>query len=172
MTVYERLCAYVSPEWYNYQDILDKRYEICESRISRSLPLTCTDSYLGRLVDLSVTLNETTDQINATNFDAWQHIICIIIRSKTITARPLTSKVKTSLKEYLRVGFPSAWVMNLFEVFRLSLYTARSHQPLNKIEYLDALKAVYAVRNTYLPVAIWFQNHPQATEEKSLYKEE
>ena len=171
MTLYERLCAYVSPEWYNYQDILDKKYDICEARISRSLANECTDSYLGRLVDLAVHLNKTTDNITASNYDAWLHIMKLMMRSETITGRSITGRVQEQIKEYLIVGFPAIWITNLFDVFRLSLYTAREYQPLNKSIYLDTLKSVYAVRNTYQPVATWFQNHPDAILEKTLYEE-
>lgn len=171
MTLYEKLCAYVSPEWYNYQDILDKKYGICEARISRSLSSTCTDSYLGRLLSLAETLNASSSCIDASNFEAWQHIICILTRSEVLTARVLTNKIRSRIEEYLRVGFPSSWLKNLFEVFNLSLYTARSYQPLNKPLYLEVLRSVYSVRNTYQPVADWFQKHPEAIEEKTLYEE-
>lgn len=171
MTLYERLCAYVSPRWYNYQDILDKRYDQCEARIERTLDVTCIDSYLGRLLDLSVHINHNQDKIDATNFEAWLVIRTIIADSVTIRCRSLTTKMKLRIQEYLNMGFPSEWILNLLDVFRLSFFTANKYQTLNNPLYLETLKRVYAVKDTYYPVAEWFKTHPEALNKESQYKE-
>lgn len=169
MTNYERLCAYISPKWYAYRSLLDPRYDYCPDVIERNLPKEATDSYLGRLLDLVVTFNNSIPQITYDNFEGWLAIRDVLSTSVVFGATAMTSKTQQKVLEYLKMGFESEWITVLVSVFNFGMYTANKYAPFNRRIYLDTLRALYAIKDGFEPISKWFDKHPYACDEYTTY---
>lgn len=169
MTNYERLCAYVSPKWYAYRSLLDPRYDCCPDTIERSLPKEATDSYLGRLLDLVVTFNNSISKITYDNFKSWLAIREVLSTSAVFGATAITSNTQKKILEYLKMGFESEWISVVLSVFNFGMYTANQYAPLNRKIYLNTLRNLYAVKEGFEPISKWFEEHPYACDENTLY---
>ena len=71
MTTYEVLCCFVSKNWFNYMDPLSDIYTYLPGNIPRDLPLTATDSYLGRLVTLAQLINHSWQCVTVETLDSY-----------------------------------------------------------------------------------------------------
>lgn len=169
MTNYERLCAYISPKWYAYRSLLDPRYDYCPEVIERSLPKEATDSYLGRLLDLVVTFNNSISHITYDNFKGWLVIREVLSTSVVFGATAITANTQKKILEYLNMGFESEWITVLLSVFNFGMYTANQYVPFNRRVYLDTLKNLYKVKDGFQPISKWFDAHPCACDENTTY---
>lgn len=169
MTTYERLCAYVSPRWYAYRSLLDSKYDYCPDVIERSLPKEAVDSYLGRIMSLVETINNSIVVLTPENFQGWLTVRNILSESKTFSATNISNSMQGKIIEYLEMGFQSEWIKPLLSVFEFGIYTANKYSPLNKQIYLDTLRKIYEVKDCFEPVAKWFDANPNACDEKTRY---
>lgn len=166
MTIYELLCCFKSPNWYNYQNLLAPQNDYLFERIDRNLPPTVVDSYLGRLLELALVVNKSWSYITVEELDAFLLTVSRFAVSETIFGRGMNAKLKRRVIEYLESGLPPEWLTPLVQVLMLGCWTGKGPETdLNDPKFLKTLEALSQV--DYQPVQKWFAEHPEALDSNS-----
>jgi len=170
MTLHETLCAYQSPHWPNYQNLLDPKYAYTHDKVQLLLPKEATDSYLGRLLSIAIDANKYLERITASELDDYTEIVTIISASGPLMGRKFNSKLRTMLYSYLSYGLKADWLKPLLNEYKLSLWTnKKTSLYLNEPKYLDIL---CTLKNcSYAPVVAWFKRNPHGADKETKYME-
>ena len=170
MTLYELLCCYKSPAWYYYQDPLNPKYSYFRQGIERNLPPECVDSYLGRLLQAAIVVNDSWSTITAETFSAFIEASKAFEVSGDVGGRRFHQKTESKIRAYLATGLPAAWIVPLFQAHSVACYTKNgSKTSLNNIRFYDALQNLACV--SYPPTQAWFKKHPKFLSKDTPYCE-
>lgn len=170
MTDYELLCCFKSPNWCNYQNLLDPKYQFIPSNIEQTLPQSATDSYLGRLLNLARVVNNSIDTLTIDSLDLFTATIEIFNKSGVMWGRTLSPKMKIKICRFLDLGLPVSWIHSLLSVFTLELWSGKGPQTLlNDKRFLETLCELQTV--AYIPVQQWFRLHPKAISVDTNFRE-
>lgn len=170
MTVYELLCCFKSPNWCNYQNLFNPTHDFLPANVEKSLPETSIDSYLGRLINLAMTVNKSWDSVTSGTFDLFLQAISMFSSAGVLWGRPLSPKTKSRVIQYLNLGLPASWIRPMMSVFLLEFWSGEGPETsLNDMKFLTTLRELK--ESPYPPVQEWFRGHPWVTKEETLYKE-
>lgn len=169
MTVYERLCCFKSPNWCNYQNLLDPAYDYILPKIERNLPPTVTDSYLGRLVAIATEVNTRLDDLTFDTLGSFSECVAIFNQSGVLWGRAFNAKMYQKIKTFLSMGFPASWLKSLLQVYLLEFGSKNGPTiDLNDPKFLPILEKLS--KCSYPAVVRWFDAHPEGASSKTVYE--
>lgn len=170
MTVYELLCCFKAPNWCNYQNLLDPRYEFIPAKIELSLPDTAVDSYLGRLVKIALLLNKSADSLTFDTMNSFIQALEAMSFSGVLCSRQINPKMRNRIDSFLKLKLPSSWIRPLLEVFLVSFWSSRGAKTsLNDPKFFQTLIRLSQV--SYEPLQSWFREHPEVLLPDTRYEE-
>ena len=170
MTVYEILCCFKSPNWYFYQDPLNPKYSYFRAGIERSLPPECEDSYLGRLIQSAIVLNQSWAQITTETFDSFKEASIMFELSQDVAGRRFHQKTEDKIRRFLESNLPAAWIVPLFQAHSIGCYTKTgATTSLNTPRFQETLAKLST--SDFPPLVKWFKEHPGALSITSSYEE-
>lgn len=169
MTTYEILCCFVSDKWYNYQSLLE-HYDTIPDRIEQELPSTAPDSYLGRLVELSLYIRSIWNEVTIDTLDGYAEVLFTLSVPRVLESRPMNSKTLEQVREFLALGLPASWLEPVIKVFMPALWTKYNRGvSLNDVRFFEVMWRVYQC--DYPNLRVWFANHPNALKRETGYQE-
>lgn len=170
MTVYERLCCFKSPNWCNYQDLLNPRQDYLPANIETNLPSTAVDSYLGRLIQLALLVNDSVEGVTAVTMDSLIEALSAFNSSGVMWSRAFNPKIRKKVDAFLELGLPASWIKPLIQVFLVGLWSSKGPKTsLNDPIFYQTIVRLSEV--PYNPVQEWFYENPKALSPATLYEE-